>query len=114
LGGASYLLNQAVSVLTDAATITVDASLGKVFTVSLGGNRTMQNPTNPVNGQMILFRIKQVAGSNTITWDTAYQFTTELPAPTLSTAAGAIDYVGFIYDSTTTKWCCLSYALGYT
>ena len=45
--------------LTDAATIVVDASLGNDFTVTLGGNRILGNPSNPVNGQRILFAIRQ-------------------------------------------------------
>ena len=39
--------------LTDAATIATDASLGNLFRVTLGGNRTLGNPTNPVDGQKV-------------------------------------------------------------
>lgn len=101
--------------LTDGATISVDASLGREFTVTLGGNRTMAAPTNPSDGQTILFRIRQDAtGSRTITWNAIYSLGTDIDTmPTLSTAANAVDYIGFIYDATDTKWHLLSYARGY-
>ena len=114
-GGAYANLMRVVFALTDAATITVNAASGDLQTVTLGGNRTMAAPTNPVNGQMLMFKLKQDAtGSRTVTWNAIYQFTTDLPSPTLSTAANISDYVGFIYDSVSTKWNCIAYALGYT
>ena len=86
--------------LTDAATISVDASQGNDFRVTLGASRTMGNPANPANGQQIIFQITQGSGgSATITWGTAYEFSTGLPQPTLSTAAGQTDLLGFIYNA---------------
>ena len=40
-----------VTTLTDAATITVDFADSNNFTVTLGDNRTLGNPTNQVAGQ---------------------------------------------------------------
>lgn len=101
--------------LVDAATIAVDASaLGRFFHVTLGGNRTMGNPTNPVAGRIIIFRIRQDAtGSRTISWDTKYRFTATIPAPTLTTTANKFDYVGFAYNEVDDKWDVLSTNLGY-
>lgn len=63
---------------------------------------------------MIMYRITQGgSGSYTITWDPVFQFSTNLPAPVLSTAVGVKDYIGFCYDSGLAKWHCVSYALGY-
>lgn len=97
-----------VVALTDAATITVDASLiphGGSFTVTLGGNRTMGNPTNAVDGKMITFAIRQDAtGSRTITWSANYRFTTTVTSPTLSTGNGKTDYIAFRYNGTDSKW----------
>lgn len=94
--------------LTDGATINTDASLGYTmgctYTVTLGGNRTIANPTNLVNGQRIVFRLKQDGtGGRTVTWDTKYRFSTDIPQPTLSTTASYIDFVAFIYNSTDDK-----------
>lgn len=92
----------AVVSLTDAATINTDASLGAVFRVTLGGNRTMAAPTNPVDGQQISYEIKQDAtGSRTLTWNAAFVFSGGT-APTLTTTAGITDVVTFRYNST--KW----------
>ena len=50
------------SKLTDAATIAVDASLGNDFRVTIAGNRTMGNPSNPTDGQKIIFQVTQGTG----------------------------------------------------
>lgn len=100
--------------LTDAANIATDASLGKHFRVTLGGNRTMDNPTNPINGQKIIYEIIQDGtGSRTITWGSAFAWGTTVTVPTLTTTAAKRDFVGFVYNSTTSKWYGLSVALGY-
>ena len=93
-----------VVALTDGATINTDASLGATFTVTLGGNRTIANPTNPTNGQRIVYRMKQDAtGNRTVTWGSAFRFVSGT-APTMSTAANKIDYIGFIYSAADSKW----------
>lgn len=103
--------------LTDAATISVDASLGNYFTVTLGGNRTLGSPTNvPISGftQKITFRVKQDGtGSRTLAYNAVYRFSNTIPSPTLSTTASAIDYLHFVYNVADTKWDCVGYQLGY-
>lgn len=100
--------------LTDAATITSNAALGNVFTVTLGGSRTIANPTNPTDGQKIIFRLKQDGvGSHTVTWDTNFRFSTDIPLPTLTTTAAKTDYIGFIYNATDAKWDCLAVTKGF-
>ncbi len=100
--------------LTDGASIAVDAQSGNTFTVTIAGNRTIANPTNPTSGQRILFRIKQDGvGGRTITWDTAYRFSVDVPQPTLSTTANLTDYIGFVYNATDSKWDCLAVSRGY-
>jgi hypothetical protein len=100
--------------LTDAATIAVDASLGNLFTVTIAGNRTLGAPTNPKQGQMIVFRITQgVGGSHTLGYNAIYRFSTDIPSPTLSTGAGDVDYLGFIYNEADTKWDCIGKVFGF-
>lgn len=104
--------------LTDAATIAVNgAALGRVFAVTLGGNRTMGNPsgmTSAMDGRVIVFRIKQDAtGSRTISWDTKYRFSASVPSPTLTTTANKTDYVGFVYNAADDKWDVLAANLGF-
>jgi hypothetical protein len=86
--------------LADAATITVSATAcvansadGVSFqTVTLGGNRTLGNPTGLVSGQTITFRVAQdVTGSRTLNFGSEYKFAGG--APTLSTTANAVDQI---------------------
>jgi hypothetical protein len=100
--------NETISqALTDATTIAVDARAGDChYTVTLGGNRTLGNPSNPIrDGQRLLFCVRQDGtGGRTLAYDTKYRFSTDLPSPTLSTGASKIDYLGFIYNKTDDKW----------
>lgn len=102
--------------LTDGATINTNAALGSYFRVTLGGaGRTMANPTNPTDGQKIIYEIIQDgAGSRTITtWDTAFAFSTDIPSPTLTTTLNKRDFIGFVYNSTASKWYCLAVTKGF-
>ncbi len=104
----------AVVMLTDAATIAVDASLGNDFRVTIGGNRTMGSPSNPVDGQEMIFQVTQGAGgSAVITWDSGYEFSAGLPQPTLSTTAGQTDLLGFIYNAAKGKWLLAAFLNGF-
>jgi hypothetical protein len=107
-------LTAAVYALTDGATIAVPNYFGNVFTVTLGGNRTMAAPASPVDGQVIRFRLTQDGtGSRTVSWNSVYDFGAA-GAPTLSTAAGKTDIVAFEYVATGSldKWVCLGSQLG--
>ena len=103
-----------VVMLTDAPTIAVDASAGNDFRVTLSASRTMGTPTNPANGQQIIFQITQGSvGSATLTWASGYEFSTELPQPTLSTAAGQTDLLGFIYNAAKGAWLLAAFVYGF-
>jgi hypothetical protein len=95
--GTGYSPNQA---LTDAATIAWDTDLGQVATFTfVSSNRTVGAPTNLKNGAFYALAIIQNAGSNTLTWNSVFKFAGGV-APTLSTAAGAKDYLVFRSDGT--------------
>lgn len=107
---------ESVVTLTDAATIVVDATLGNIFKVTLGGNRTLGNPTGVVDGQKMVFRIRQDAtGSRTLAYDTKFRFGTvlTLAAATLSTTAAKTDYIGVIYHATDDKFDVVAFMKGY-
>jgi hypothetical protein len=105
----------AVSNLSWASTIAVDASLGNHFRITLvGATAVLGAPSNPVDGQRIIVEVLQDGtGSRLLTYDTAYLFSTGLPSPTLSTAAGATDLLGFIYNSTKAKWLFVAFVNGF-
>ena len=101
--------------LTDAATITVDASVGNDFRVTIAGNRTMGNPANPTDGQQIIFQVTQGSGGSfTLAWGSAYEFSVDLPQPTLSTTAGHTDLLGFIYNATKGTWLFAAFVNGFS
>ncbi len=104
----------AVISLTDASTIAIDASLGNHFKVTLGGNRTLGNPTNPLDGQRILIALSQDAtGSRTLALGSSWALGTDVSAVTLTTTASKTDYIGAVYDATSAKWRILALAKGY-
>lgn len=107
-------LAPAVVGLTFGSSIAVNAALGNVFAVTLTASTgQLANPTNPIDGQLIRFRITQgTTGSWTLTYGTAYDFGAA-SAPTLSTAAGKVDVLSFEYNAALTKWCYFGSGLGY-
>lgn len=89
--------------LTDGTQIATDASLSNNFRVVLGGNRTLDNPTNLADGMTLNWVIVQDAtGSRTLTFGSAFDWGGGA-APFLSTAANAIDMVSAYYDATSGK-----------
>ena len=101
--------------LTDAATIAVDASLGNDFRVTLGGNRTVGTPSNPTDGQKITFQVTQGSGGPyTLSWASGgYSFSAGLAQPSLSTTAGDIDLLCFIYNAAKSSWLLAAFVNGF-
>jgi hypothetical protein len=92
--------NVARVALSDGANIATDASLGNVFSVTLGGNRTLDNPTNLVDGGTYSWIITQDgAGSRTLAYGALFKWPGGA-APVLSTAIGAVDLITAVYNGT--------------
>ena len=90
-----------VVTLTDGATITPDFSTGNNFTVTLGDNRTLANPTNTTVGQSgVLYIVQDGTGSRTLGVGTHWHFPAGT-APTLTTTANAVDVFAFSVRSST-------------
>lgn len=103
----SFTKGQAVTpfALTDAATITVDASQSNEFTVTLGGNRTLANPTNLKAGQVLTFTVTQDGtGGRTLAFGGFYNWMAP-PAPLLNTGATTKTTISCNADTTTTLQC---------
>ena len=96
-------LAAAFQTLTDAATIAWDADLGFNARVTLGGNRTMGEPTNLHDGLTYTLAMTQDAtGSRTLSWNAIFDWG-NIGAPTLSTGAGKVDFAYGQYSSATGK-----------
>jgi hypothetical protein len=90
-----------ITALTDGATITPDFADSNNFSVTLGGNRTLANPSNLVAGQSgSLFITQDGTGSRTLAWGSYWDFAGGT-APTLTTTAGAVDRVDYVVRSST-------------
>ena len=90
--------------LTDAVTITPDFQAGRTFSVTLGGNRTLANPTNQVAGQTGVIIVKQDAtGSRTLSFGSNWSFSNEIPA--LTSDANSVDAIGYYVESAGTILC---------
>lgn len=88
----------ALVTLTDAATVAVDLAAGINFVLTLGGNRTLGAPTNAKPGASGVIVVKQDAtGSRTLAYNTAWKFFGG--APTLSTAANAVDVISYVVET---------------
>lgn len=93
-----------VATLTDGATITPDFGANQNFTVTLGGNRTLANPSNVTSDKVgqtgSIFVVQDGTGSRTLSFGSNWDFIGGT-APTLSTAASAVDRIDYIVRSTT-------------
>jgi hypothetical protein len=107
-------LTAGVFVLTYATTVSVDASQGNHFRLTLtASTATMGTPTNLTDGQKITFEIIQDGtGGRTVAFSSAYIFGTA-GAPSLTATASARDILGFIYSSSKGKWIFAGSSLGF-
>jgi hypothetical protein len=94
---------------TATATLTPDVSTGDVFTITAQNvSLTVASPTGtPYNGQKIIIRIKDNGSAKSINWTTgssgAYRASSDLSLP-ITTIAGKTIYLGFIWNSTDSRW----------
>jgi len=89
----------AITALTDGSTVTPDFALSNNWSLSIGGNRTLANPTNLTAGQSGVIYITQTTGSHTLAYGSAWDFAGGT-VPTLSTAASAVDALAYAVRTT--------------
>lgn len=108
----ALVVKQSLATLTDAAEITPDLSTSNNFTVTLGGNRALLNPSNPTIGQSgVIFIVQDGTGGRTLTFDTYYKFPGGVD-PFLTSTAGATDMLVYMVMSSTFIACQLVPNLG--
>ena len=95
--GANSKCSAAISSLSDGGTITVDFESGIHHSVTLGGNRTLaaNNDENTIGQSGSIFITQDGTGSRTLAYSSAYKFAGGT-APTLSTAANAVDRLDYV------------------
>jgi len=101
----------AVVTLTDAASIAVDMSAGINFSVTLGGNRALANPTNTKVGQSGMIVVRQDAtGSRTLSFGSAWVFPGGIK-PTVGPSASQYDVIFYSVLSSSLIFCSFGKAM---
>ena len=113
-GGASFGADArcaaALSTLSDGANIQVNFISGIHHTVTLGGNRTFSDPSNTASaiGQSgSIFIVQDGTGGRTLAFHGDYKFAGGT-APTLSTAANAVDRLDYVIRASDNVHCVVS------
>ena len=95
--GQQYFVQQT---LTDGSSIAWNMNTQQAAKVTLGGNRTLANPTNlEAGGTYTLIVSQDATGGRTLAYGTDYKWPGATP-PVLSTAANAVDVLTFLCDGT--------------
>jgi len=96
----SIITSATPQTLTDQAAIDWDLALGGAAKVTLGGDRTLNEASNKVNGACYSLRIIQDGtGTRLLTWHATYRFPGGVH-PALSAAINTVDVILFISDGT--------------
>jgi len=91
----------AITALVDDVTITPDMDDTNNFSVTLGGNRTLANPTNITVGQVgSIFVSQDGTGSRTLAYGSYWDFIAAT-APVLTTTASAVDRIDYVVRTAT-------------
>lgn len=101
-------VGHAVSVAsTTTPTPTGDRKLNEYYVTALASATTFSAPSGtPTNGNKLIIRIQDNASAQTISWNAIYE-ASGVSLPT-TTTSGKKMYVGFIYNSTDSKWDCVA------
>jgi hypothetical protein len=91
IGTGAQAFSSPVSVAVSTSSVAYDLATGNNFTTILNANVTFDNPTNPQPGQSgIIYVVQDGTGSRTASFGSDWKFKGGT-APTLSTAASAVD-----------------------
>lgn len=90
-----------ITTLTSGSTVTPNFNDSNNFTLTLGTNVTLANPTNLTAGQSgSIFLVQDGTGSRTLSFGSYWDFAGGT-APTITTTANAVDRLDYIVRSST-------------
>lgn len=105
-----------VNTIADGTSITVDSDTTDMAiqaNTQASGTLTINAPTgSPVNGQKLIIRIRTSNVQN-FSWNSAFDDSSDLLLPVVSSGSSLFDYMGFIYNSTSSKWQLLAKVFGF-
>ena len=100
-----------ITALTSASSVTIDFSLSNHFSCTMGHNITFANPTTESVGQSGTIVLTQDGtGSRTASWGSQFLWAGGT-APTLSTAANAVDRIDYFVAAADKIHCVISLAM---
>jgi hypothetical protein len=106
-----------VVTIADATSITMNGDTTDIAiqtNTQVAGTLTINAVTGTLaNGQKIVLRL-QSTNVQTFSWNAIFTGSTDLTLPTVSSGSSKYDYVGFIYNTTATKWQLLAKTFGFT
>lgn len=112
----SGLITPRVTALADSSSVTFNSNTTDIATqanTQAAGALTINAPSGaPVNGQKLIFRLRST-NIQTFSWNAAFQGSTDLGLPTGSSGSNLYDYMGFIYNSTASKWQLIAKVFGF-
>jgi len=91
--------------IASSATPTPNGDITDIYTVTaLAEAAVFAAPTGtPQNGQTLLIRIKDNGTARALSWNAIYRAGVDIALPTTTVLSKTL-YVGFVYNSTDTKW----------
>jgi hypothetical protein len=103
-GNVTFFQRSGTQTTTSTATLTINSNLQDLGVITAqAAALTIAAPTGtPIQGQKLIFRIKDNGTARAITWNAIFRIIgTTLPT---TTVINKTTYVGCIYNSTDTKW----------
>lgn len=95
-----------VQLADSTSAIPTDATAANLFRVTIAGNRTLAAPTNPTDGQRIVWEVTASGGARTLSLATGaggFVFGSDISALT-SIASGTTDVIAAIYNASINRW----------
>jgi hypothetical protein len=116
LGNNAGLLTPRVTTVASATSITPNIDTTDLVFQSntqAAGTLTINAPTGtPVNGQKLIIRVI-CTNAQLLSFNAIYRSSTDLGFPSSTSGSSKTDYLGFIYNSTSTKWDMVSKMFGF-
>jgi hypothetical protein len=112
---ASLRLPITVALGTGSGDMPTDAAACDILTATANGDTLVQNPTNPVDGKTIRWKLSQDAtGGHTWTLDTKFVIPSSASSPLpWSTAPNKTDLLAATYDAGRDQWDIIAFVPGY-
>lgn len=100
--------------LSPAATVNTDVSVGGCFDIALDQNIALANPSGMVDGQSVMWRIKQDGSVRTVTLGNKFRIPSSATTPLAWSEGGSkMDILCAVYNAGSDTWDVVSFIPGY-